>query len=196
VRSIGVYLPFPRKHILLPVALPALVDLTLYGPIYHQPATEDPRESYPSLRRLHLALFYFYPNDLFGCIATLAPHITHLRISGPQEEPPLHRDLQLALGIRKPCSMTLERDRMVGKLPSSVQKVLVQPGPGLWGYNPRPSPIYCMGDSENYERVTAGDERFVVLKPRKDVRKASMPDAEREWLEWNDGGVTDVLKRP
>ena len=90
-----VHFPFVRKSLFLPTSttFPTLIELTLCGPytdyddrstttseqdVNESPSLSDHPPPFPSLRRLHLADFYYNPMECFGRIAGVAPSLTHL----------------------------------------------------------------------------------------------------------------------
>jgi hypothetical protein len=75
--------------------------------------------------------------------------------------------------------MTLERDRMIGCLPPTIQKVFVQNGLESSSSRCRARPSYCRKDSGSHiERMAKKDNRLVVLK----AQLPSLFEVEKEWL--------------
>ena len=144
----------------------------------------------PCLRRLHIVHCGYDMDYEFGSIGSLAPSLTHLRVSGLQLEPWFGADLEAALGISKESSAHLGRNRRLptARLPLSVQKVFVKPaGP--------PAPTgWCGTRVASYESLlnhlyslNGKEDRLVLLKEEDELTSSQHVD-ESDWLNRIAGG--------
>jgi hypothetical protein len=192
--TLHVHFPFYGKCIFLPtrVVFPSLAELSLYG---HDEDSCDGLSSiseeetnlsgrapqYPSLQRLHLGNAYFFPaslvrdipSEFLRRIANEAPSLTHLCL-------PLKNltaeDLLASLGTR-----TLNNtSRPFGTLPSSIEMVLIDPGP------PYVQTGWCGTGRLRHENALrrcheaeVEDKRVHMLSKRLNGAK----NAERYWLD-------------
>ncbi|KIK00146.1 hypothetical protein K443DRAFT_617589 [Laccaria amethystina LaAM-08-1] len=81
LRTLHVYFTtFNRPYILLPVPLPRLTELVIYGAFYPFSPPGNPI-IYPSLTRLHLAHYPIHPHDLIPIVLPGTPTLTQLHIT-------------------------------------------------------------------------------------------------------------------
>lgn len=117
-----------------------------------------------SLRHLRFVGFTDYPMDMFEDIEQQAPGLTHLSLLPGQASRHLHLDLEMALNISQPPGSSGEDAFPRGKLPPTLQRVYVQPGPeptvvqGQWFQDVHKAMLTSL------LRMAKIDKRIVVLK--------------------------------
>jgi hypothetical protein len=112
-----------RDHILLPITLPNLTDLSIHGPFPSWSIDDHTILPFPHLRRLSLSGFSDYPMNLFPSIRRLAPALSDLHLS-PQNPTRVFRgDLQQALSVADDGNAGEQND----KLPASLTHIVVHP---------------------------------------------------------------------
>jgi len=186
--TLHVHFPFHRKSLFLPTTatFPSLVELTLYGPYSIElPSLSDHPPLFPSLRRLHLA---DCDRDLIGCfgrIASVAPSLTHLCLP---YQCYMADSILISLGTRvasrthSPTSSSDSHGFAVGTLPSTIEMVLVDPGPPhTWC---RTGLMRHYRDQQSFRQAVKVDKRVYMLKERPNGIK----DAEKYWLDRLEGG--------
>jgi hypothetical protein len=148
------------------VGLPRLTDLTTHGKFPLMPESHTPTlMPCRSLRRLHIDAHS--PNThtsyFFHSIATFAPDLTHLCISGLQQDEWLGGYLEVALGLREPGIY----ESQVARLPETIKIVLIKP-------DAPPLPNGRCGTARlRYKQLLSGsralqkkDDRVVLLRAR------------------------------
>jgi hypothetical protein len=138
------------------------------------------------LRRLHTA--QCHTDDLFGSIGRLAPFLTHLRFSGFQQESWFGFNLEVALGIHEETPGHSWR-KPVPKLPSTVEKVFVQPAepPPRGGRCGTPAVSY-RNLLEHLRNLNEKDDRLVLLRAPEEWTPSQNIDEEADWLDRIAGG--------
>jgi len=200
--TLHVHFPFHRKSLFLPTTatFPSLVELTLYGPYSDydnssSPTSEDnsiklPSLSnrpplFPSLRRLHLADCDRDMTGCFGRIASVAPSLTHLCL--PYQFY-MADSILIGLGTRvvsRTHSSTSSSSHgfAVETLPSTIEMVLVDPGPRYTGWCGT-GKLRHYRDQQSFRQAVKVDKRVYILKERPNGVK----DAEKYWLDRIEGG--------
>ncbi|TFK71370.1 hypothetical protein BDN72DRAFT_794093 [Pluteus cervinus] len=120
----------PRPSIILPVSLPHLQHLTLYGPLSTRvdPATKN--QQFPALQTLELVHFETYPPDFIEDIGNCAPALKELILKPAWASPTLHNDIMASLhrppGATNPIigGSTLAQ----GNLPPTLDYVYIMAG--------------------------------------------------------------------
>jgi hypothetical protein len=176
-------IPAGRTHLFPPIDLPSLTTLSLYGPANPLSGRDSPLGICPSLRRLSLGGLQVYPDDLFGKIATMAPSLTHLRLSGP-EDPRIFYDVQAAMGRDPQPPFLPTTSRKVSQLPPTMERVClgadVRCGPRT---EFRLAELACITMLGLLQEVSKEDERFFVVRQPRTV-SLLYDEAEKAW---NDG---------
>jgi hypothetical protein len=189
--TLHVHFPFYRESLFLPTTetFPSLVELTLYGPYSIElPSLSDHPPLFPSLRRLHLADCYCDSTGCYGRIANVAPLLTHLCL-------PYQSSMadSLLAGLRtrvisrthSPTSSSDSHGFAVGTLPSTIEMVLIDPGPPYTriGWCGTGLMRHYM-DQQRFREAMKVDKRVYMLKERPNGVK----DAEKYWLDRIEGG--------
>jgi hypothetical protein len=187
----------PKFNTAHPVSFPRLSELTTHGD-YLLGREGSPVIFGPCLRRLHIVHCETYTNCEFWSIGSFAPSLTHLHISGLQQEPWFVVDLEVALGIREesPMHSGWYRRLPTARLPLSVQKVFVKPA----ALAPTPS---CGTHAAAYEDllqdlyILNNKEDLLVLLKEQDELMSSQNVDESDWLNRIVGGegCWDVSER-
>lgn len=83
LRTLHVYFTtLNRPYILLPIPLPHLTELAIYGAFYPNATFSPPNPIvFPSLTRLHLAHYPIHPHDLIPIVLPGTPMLTELHIT-------------------------------------------------------------------------------------------------------------------
>ncbi|KAF8892043.1 hypothetical protein BD779DRAFT_1670396 [Infundibulicybe gibba] len=160
-----------RNCTLLPVSMPALVELTVHCPFPSTPWDYYGEGSdFHSLRRLRIIGPNDYNEKVFQDISEQAPYLTHLAFIPKCPSRVLHLDLEIALGIprrrnRRHLFPTFVYAKRV-TLPSTLTHVYVQPGVNVPGVNTHSS----FEDSarimiNGIKAVAKLDKRVILLKP-------------------------------
>lgn len=158
-----------RPSILVPVPLPSLTDLTLYGPFRSSPLSGS--GSFPSIRRLHLGHFLAQADNVFSGISSAAPALTHLYI--PQRAVNL-RHLRIVLGLVTSVSSHPPQ------LPSTLENLFIEIDP----IPPdRTSSEIRARESlmRNLAEIMQQDRRIFTVEGRPGW--IDIPMAERDWLQ-------------
>jgi len=113
------YRPFP----LLPVSLPALVELTVHGP------TEtlmdfDENIQFQSLKHLHLSSFCS-PFYILGSVSKLTPSLAHLRLSAPEHSVNFVLELKAILDSTESVLLPPDLERIFIHLPTKPKDNLM-----------------------------------------------------------------------
>ena len=160
------YRPFP----LLPVSLPALVELTVHGP------TEttsfdliDENIQFKSLKHLHLSSVYS-PSYILRNISKLTPSLAHLRLSAPE------RSINFVLELKAIL------DNTESVLPPDLERIFIhlptKPKDNLMGM------LDTYRSTESALSSIAGvHDRIILLPPLRlgMFRIISIQDAEEAW---------------
>ena len=189
--TLYVHFPFYRESLFLPTTetFPSLVELTLYGPYSVElPSLSDHPPLFPSLRRLHLADCSCDSTGRYGRIANVAPLLTHLCL--PYQSS-MSDSLLAGLGTRvisrthSPTSSSDSHGFAVGTLPSTIEMVLIDPGPPYTriGWCGTGLMRHYM-DQQRFREAMKVDKRVYMLKERPNGVK----DAEKYWLDRIEGG--------
>lgn len=116
----------PTADAACPISLPHLTELTMQDAglmnWMNEPAFLVPCQR---LRRLHI-IGDIRMGSPFTCVGKLAPLLTHLRISGVQNPRWFGSSLERALGIGEGMEILAQNRPLYGRLPLSVQQVLVK----------------------------------------------------------------------
>jgi len=170
-----------RNCTLLPVSMPALVDLTVHCPFPSAPWDYDEEASdFPSLRRLRIVGPNDYNERIFRDISEQAPHLTHLAFIPRCPSRTLHMDLEVALDIprrrnRRRLLPTFLYTRCA-KLPPSLTHVYVQPGVNIHSAQEDCARIMISG----LKTIAKLDKRIILLKPGTSLLRSDR--AKVDWL--------------
>ncbi|KAL4266872.1 F-box domain-containing protein [Pleurotus pulmonarius] len=174
------------------MTLPALSELTLYGPFPDDETNQLIFAPYPSLRRLHLANIPYYPSD--QRIPSIAPSLTHLRVSARESDfLDFIRRLARVIDLQDHIDNTdgiIDGNQQL-KLPDTLQRILFEPSleqPSFGGGWFMSSYQYLLTMKEIWQ-VARIDDRLVVIDTRNLSRSRwSFHEAEADWIERINGG--------
>jgi hypothetical protein len=186
--QVASYLDIPQS----PIPLPRLKELTTHGIFpFGQPGETIGLNLEPcQLRRLHIARsVHVHSDDLYGCIAKSAPSLTHLRFSDLHARYYFAGDLEAALGSREPVLDQSRNPSRIGRLPTSIERVLVQPLPPPSQGRCGPLPIKYMSFLRELRLLNRKNERLVLLKAQEGRLQSQVSEADaNDWLDRVDGG--------
>ena len=157
------YRPFP----LLPVSLPALVELTVHGPT-ETSIDIDENIQFKSLKHLHLSSFCspFYIRS----VSKLTPSLAHLRLSAPEHSVNFVLELKTIL------------DNTESVLPPDLERIFIhlptQPKDNLMGM------LDTYGSTVSaLNSIASVHDRIILLPPLRlgMFRTISIQDAEEAW---------------
>lgn len=159
------YRPFP----LLPVSLPALVELTVHGPTETSIDIIDESVQFKSLKHLHLSSFCS-PYYILESVSKLSPSLAHLRLSAPEHSINFVLELKAIL------------DNTESVLPPDLERIFI--------HLPTKPKDNLMGTLDTYRSTVsalnsiAGVHVCIVLLPPLRLgmfRTISIQDAEEAW---------------
>ena len=159
------YRPFP----LLPVGLPALVELTVHGPTETSIDLIDQSIQYKSLKHLHLSSFCS-PFYILQSVSKLTPSLAHLRLSAPEHSINFVLELKALL------------DNTESGLPPDLKRIFI--------HLPTKPKDNLMGMLDTYRSTVsalssiAGVHDWIILLPPLRLgmfRTISIQDAEEAW---------------
>ena len=159
------YRPFP----LLPVSLPALVELTVHGPTETSIDLIDENIQFKSLKHLHLSSFCS-PLYILRSVSKLTPSLSHLRLSAPEHSTNFVLELKAIL------------DNTESVLPPDLERIFIhlptKPKDNLMGmldtYRSTVSALSSIADVHDW---------IILLPPLRlgMFRTISIQDAEEAW---------------
>ena len=183
------------------ISLPHLTDLTGHGgyPLMLRDPQTPLLAPCHNLRHLHIARTngQLRGRKFLHYIATIGPCLTHLQLSGLQQDSWVGYSLKEALRVEKPTGLSAvwgssaEWDPPVVTLPTTIQRILIKP------YSPPAPGGRCGNPYMEYDGLLRGvrdlqeiDDRVTLLPVDKDERAydSQLPISERDWLDRIAGG--------
>lgn len=159
-----------RPSILLPLTLPRLFELVLYGPFDYSPPVNSSLHTFPSLRRLFLGLHLSNPQQILTAVRPKAPGLT---------------DIYLVLSVT-PENIVEKLDEFVEHLedywPRTMKKISVEIDSSTLPYSPVVRNLF-----QQVKISVLGQNRLVLIEDGSG-RWVDIASAENDWLDRILGG--------